>query len=415
MRGFTKAGRNIALALLLLLALLPAAAAAAISLSAEADKASVQAGDTVEVVITVSGKGISIAEGVFTYDPAVLTYLESEGGASDGFLNLISAQKGGAGTLVARIRFTAAAAGDAKVEATIEKVLGYDGTEQEGAKASVSVTVAAPAPTPAPTPLDYAAQGVAAQNVKDAPESMYIWRSLENVTVPSRYSLTTLTYHGEEVAAAKVEDSDAPTLLYLSNAAGDTGGYYIYDEAADTLYPYRTVSSVSKSYILLEPDGSVALPEGFAETTLAIDEKEYPAWKSQDAQGEIYLLYARNPDGEVGYFLYNAADESMQRYAVMPARPAQPVLPENAPDPAAATPAPEQQEEAPGEDEIILRRPVFYLLCGAIVLLIAVIAGLLIAQAIERKRRRRRAAERRAAQRRAERELERMQFHDKDL
>lgn len=383
MNEFISNKRIIVLTLAMLLLLLPAVAFASASISMAADNTDVRPGDTVEVAITVSGEGMAIAQGSFTYDPAVLTYSESEGGASDGFLNLVSAQKGGADTLTARIRFTAVGAGSTQIKASIEKILGYDGKEQEGASASVSISVSAPAPTPAPTPLNYAATGVLAQNVKNAAENMYIWRSLENVTVPSGYSVTTLAYHGETVAVAKVEDSDAPTLLYLSNAVGDVGGYYIFDAAADTLYPYQTVSSVSKSYILLEPDGSVALPEGFEATTLMIGDKECAAWKSQDAQGDVYLLYARNPDGEVGYYVYNADDESLQRYAVMPARPVQPSLPPEL----QMTPAPEQAQAIPEQTTITLNRTAFYLLCGGGALLLIVVAVLLTARFTEKKRR----------------------------
>ena len=385
MKEFIRNRKTFVLALTLLLLLLPAVASALVSISTAADYTDVQPGDTVEVIITVSGRGMAIAQGSFTYDPAVLTYAESEGGASDGFLNLVSAQKGGSDTLTARLRFTAAGAGSTQIEASIEKVLGYDGNEQEGTKASVSVSVSAPAPTPVPTPLNYAAEGVLAQKVKNASQSMYIWRSLENVTVPSGYSVTTLIYHGETVAAAKVEDSDVPTLLYLSNAVGDVGGYYIFNAAEDTLYPYQTVSSVSKSYILLEPDGSVVLPEGFEDTTLMIGEKEYAAWKSQDAQGEVYLLYARNPDGEVGYYVYNAEDESLQRYAVMPARPVQPSLPPEI----QMTPAPEQAAASPEQaNEITLSRTAFYLLCGGGALLLIAVVALHTARFSEKKRRR---------------------------
>ncbi len=384
MKCFIRDKKVFAFVLALLLVLLPAVASAAVTISAAADQANVLPGDTVEVAVTVTGKDMAIAEGSFTYDPAVLTYTESEGGASDGFLNMLSAQKGGADTLTARIRFTAAGAGSTNIEVSIEKVLGYDGKEQGGATASVSVSVSALAPTPTPKPLNYAATGVPAQNVEGASESMYIWRTLENVTVPSRYSETTLTYHGETVAAAKVEDSDAPTLLYLSNAAGNIGGYYIFDAAADTLYPYQTVSSVSKSYILLEPDGSVALPEGFSETTLTIDETEYTAWKAQDAQGEIYLLYARNPDGEVGYYIYNFEDESLQRYAVLPARP---VLPSPLPE-VQVTPAPEQAAPIPAPEqpnEITLSKTAFYLICCGGALLLLAVVGLLVARSFEKK------------------------------
>lgn len=387
----------LALAALLLLSL-PAAAFADAALSIKADKESIQHGDTVEVTITVSGSAMAIAEGSFTYDPAILKYEESEGGASDGFLNLVSAEQGGAGTLVARIRFSAVGAGDVELNAAIDKIITYDGKEQAGGAASVKITVAAPAPTPTPTPIDYAKEGVEAQNVQGASEGMYIWRTLENVTIPSRYTESTLDYHGETVAAATVEDSDAPVLLYLSNATGDVGGYYIYD--SDTLYPYRTLNSISKAYILLEPDGSVALPEGFTETTLTVGEAEYKAWKATDAQGDIYLLYARNPDGEVGYYVYNPLDESFQRYAVMPARPMEPTLP---PENVQATPAPEQSA-APGDDADETATPgntLFYIICGVAALLLIAVVGLLILRSVEDKRRRRRAAARRAERERA--------------
>ena len=335
--------KKLAMGLALALLMLPATAFAT-TVEAVADKTSVQAGDTVEVVITVQGEDMSIAEGSFTYDPAVLTFTEGEGGASDGFLNLVSVEQGGTDTLKARIVFTAAGEGTANVEAKIEKVLDYDGEEQEGAQASVSIGVSAPAPTPTPEPLDYAKEGVPAQNVQGASEAMYIWKNLENVTIPSRYSETTLEYHEETVAAVQVPDSDAPTLLYLSNQTGDQGGYYIYNAAQDLLYPYMTISSVSKSYIILEPDGSVPLPEGFEETTITIDEREYKAWKATRSRVSICCMPG-TPDGEVGYYVYNPLDESLQRYAVMPARPVQPTL---AP---VATPAPAVPEVTPAPQE----------------------------------------------------------------
>ncbi|HMM30504.1 MAG TPA: cohesin domain-containing protein [Clostridia bacterium] len=401
--------KRLALLLFVVLLIVPASALAAASLSAEADAKSIQAGDTVNVTITVSGKNMSVAEGIFTYDPAVLAFSESTDGVSDGFFNLVSAQKGGSNTLSARISFTALGAGSANIEISLEKVLGYDGKEQGSAQASVTVSVAQPQATPTPTPLNYANEGVLAQNVKGAAENMYIWRSLENVTLPSRYQETTLNYHGETVAAATVPDSDAPTLLYLSNAAGSLGGYYIYNQTADTLYAHQTVSSVSKTYILLEPDGMVPLPEGFTETTITIDEKDYTAWKAQDAQGDVYLLYARNSNGEVGYYAYNPADESFQRYAVMPARPAQPTLPPEATaEPVPATPVPEPATPAPEHTGTIsVNSTLFYAVCGAAALLFLLMVAFVTLRLVEDARRKRKAAQRKAERERAKaRELE---------
>lgn len=398
MKGNKLFKRVFAVTAAVMLALLPAAAFAAVEASAAADKTAVQAGDIVEVTITVAGKELAAAEGTYSYDPALLTYTESEGGASDGFISMVSAQKDGSDSLTARIKFTASGAGNAEVTFDITKVLDYDGDEAGTAKGSVVITVqAAPASTePTPAPINYAAEGVAAVNLT-SDQPMYIWRTLENVTVPSKYTETTLDYHGETVAAAIVEDSDAPTLLYLSNAAGDVGGYYIYDADKDTLYPYQTVNSVSKSYILLQPDGSVALPAGFSETSITIDEKPVTAWVSQDAQGDIYLLYGRNPDGEVGYYLYNPQDESLQRYAVMPARPTQPVLPEA--EETAPVEEPPADESVTGEG-ITLPRPVFYGVCGLVAALVITIIAMAVSSAREKARRKRRAEQRRAERKR---------------
>ncbi|MDL2235931.1 hypothetical protein LJC07_07305 [Christensenellaceae bacterium OttesenSCG-928-L17] len=392
MKQFKNIQKTCSLVLAFLLILLPAGIAAAVSMDAKASDANVQAGDTVDITITVTGKGMSIAQGVFTYDPGLLHFVEGEG-ASDGFLNLVSAEKGGSDTLSARIRFTAAAAGTANIAFTLETVTGYDGKNQDTAttSASVSISAASEAPASTPAPPNYATAGVLAQNVKGATESLYIWKTLENVTIPSRYTETTLVYHGETVAAAKVEDSDAPTLLYLSNVTGEAGGYYIFNEASDTLYPYRTVNSVSKSYILLEPDGSVPLPDGFAAATLMIGETEYAAWKSGDAQNEVYLLYARNPAGEVGYYIYNPADESLQRYAVLPAHTINPV-PEGENPPSTEPEQPDKTET----NTVTLSRTAMFLICGVAVLFLLATVGLLILRNVEKARRKRRAAQRKA-------------------
>ena len=75
--------------------LLPTVAFAAVEAEAKADKATVKEGETIEVTVTVTGEDMALAEGVFTYDPSLLKFEESDGGASDGFI----AMPGGAGTL----------------------------------------------------------------------------------------------------------------------------------------------------------------------------------------------------------------------------------------------------------------------------------------------------------------------------
>ena len=135
--------RVLSLVAMLLLVALPAMAFAAPELTATADKTSVTAGDTVVVTVTLAGKKLSAAEGEFSYDPSLLTFTEGDGGASDGRIALVSAEKDGASSLSARITFTAAGAGEAKVDFNITKALSYSGEDQGAATASVTVSIAA--------------------------------------------------------------------------------------------------------------------------------------------------------------------------------------------------------------------------------------------------------------------------------
>lgn len=385
-------------ALMLALSLLVFCATALADMEAGADKTSVQEGDEVAITLTVTGKDLSVAKGEFTYDPALLSFKEGDG-ASDGFFALYSAEKDGSATLRARIVFTALAAGEAKVDFTLTSLVNYKGSALDTESASVTVSIAAAPVEPTPTPKDYSssALSVKAENVQGSTVDMYVWRSIENVTIPSRYTEADVTYKGETVKGATVSNSDAPTLLYLSDATGGNAGYYIYDAAHDTLYPYQTVSTVSKSYILLIPDGSVSVPAGFTETTLTIDDEAVQAWKSADAQGELYLLYARNPDGEVGFYLYNPEDESLQRFAVLPARPVVTPVPATTPAPVTdlvpqeTVPVPAQQPEG----QIALNPALFWALAGAAALFLILFGGTLAYHLADKARRKKRAAERR--------------------
>ena len=222
-----------AIILSLLIMLICSAAYADASLDAQADKAQVSAGDTVTVTITLKGDKLAAAEGSFAYDTSLLSFEEAEGGAGDGYISMVSLSKGGESSLSARITFKALAEGNAEVAFSITKILNYSGKEQGTAEQKAAVAILpGPEPTPTPEPISYAKEGVKAKNVEG---DMFVWRSIENVTIPSRYTESEYTYHGETVAAAAVADSDAPLLLYVTDDTGAIGGYHIYDEVKDRL------------------------------------------------------------------------------------------------------------------------------------------------------------------------------------
>ncbi len=369
------------------------AAALATDMSVTADSTSVKAGDTVTLTVTVSAENIAVANGVFTYDPALLTYISSNGGASDGMINMVSAQKGGASSLTAVIKFAAIGAGEAIVNVSMDSVLSYDETALETAQAGVSIKVAASDAAATQTgeskpPVNLTQTGVAADNVEGATVPMYIWRSLNSLTLPSGYVDRQVTYKGEYVGGAAIPDSEDIMLLYLSDEKGENAGYYIYDEAKNTLFPYITVLSVSANFTVMQPDETVVVPEGYEKTTFVRKEKEVPAWIAKGADGSVYLVYVRTASGEKGFFLYNVEDESMQRYMAPPGTgtAAEPAA-QPAQEPTAA-PVSAQGEEG----KIVLDKMLFFVICGAGALLIAAVIVLMIMYISKSTRSKRRAA-----------------------
>lgn len=366
--------------------------ALATDISVKADATSVKVGDTVTVTVVVSAEHIAVADGSFTYDPALLTYVSSNGGASDGSINMVAAQEGGASSLTAVIKFAAIGQGEAVVNVSMDSVLSYDEQVLENAEAGVSITVAAadaaaPGTEPSVPPINLAQTGVAAENVEGAAAQMYIWRSLSSLTLPSGYVDKQVTYKGEFVGGAAIPDSEDLTLLYLSEETGENAGYYIYNEEKNTLFPYYTLLSVSASYTIVKPEEGIAAPEGFEETTLTWKEKQMPAWTQKGSDGTVYLVYVRNAAGEKGFYLFSTEDESLQRYkgAALSA-PAQPTAEPSAEPSSAPVSAP---ADIGG---FAIDQTLFYALCGACAVLAAAVIVLAVLYTSKKSRSKRRAA-----------------------
>jgi len=333
-----------------ILTALPTLAFAA-DISVAADSTSVTVGDTVTVTVTVQASHIAVADGVFTYDPALLSYVSSTGGASDGYINLVSLQEGGASSLTTVIKFAAIGDGEAIIDVSIENTLSYDGESLGSAQAGVSIAVASNDSTPETDGeggtipvLDLSQTGIAAQNVLGTDAQMYIWPSLRNLSLPSGFTDRQVKYNDEYVGGAAIPDIEDILLLYLSQASGENAGYYIYDTQNDVFFPYLTVTSISAKFTLLWPSESIEIPDGLLQTTLTIGEQEMPAWTYPGSSESVYLVYVRSSSGEVGFYLYNTADRSLQRYnANMQTSPAPQVTPQPSPTAApTATPAPTQ-------------------------------------------------------------------------
>lgn len=340
------------------------------SITASADNTSVKAGDSVTVTVVVSGSKLAAVQGSFTYDPAILTYVSATGGAGDGTLSMISAEKGGSASMTAVIKFTATGAGESAIEFSADSAYDYSGAQLGASKAGVSITVTGPDCSDAPA-IDLSVTGVPASNVEGATEDMYIWRSLTELTLPSGYADRQVSYNGEYVGGAAIADTEEPLLLYLSNVFGENGAYYIYDTTENLLYPYTTLSASSASYTIIRSNG-VTPPEGYEPAVFQLSEtKSIDAWLPLGGDGSVYLVYARASDGTVGFYIYDVENRSIQRYMAPPIVPTPEPTPEPTPDPSVVS----------------MGKPVYYAMLGGIGVLVIALIVALVLPALDRKRR----------------------------
>ena len=130
--------------------------------------------------------------------------------------------------------------------------------------------------------------------------------------LPEGYTQSTCTYGGSEVQCGNGNDL---TLLYLQGA-DENGAVYIYITESGVLSPYVTIDVTAKSILVLPPDESVQIPDGFMETTIQLNgtyKVQGWVWKS-DEQQKYCVVYGMNESGEKSLYRYDIAEKTFQRY-----------------------------------------------------------------------------------------------------
>lgn len=122
----------------------------------------------------------------------------------------------------------------------------------------------------------------------------------------------------------------------------------------------------SGRYQILEPDSSIAIPEGYKQVTLIISEIQFNAYVPvKDEDSDFLLIYAENEYGETGFYQYDRIEKTLQRYH-----------PNNAAlDTPASTDPSQQQDDGKGNNERLNKAVIVIVILGSLcgLLMIAVV------------------------------------------
>ncbi len=306
-------------------------------------KATVGQSFTVNVIFRGNGVNIGSLDAAITYDTSKLTCtsISSAAVTSDagGRVMVSYFNIDGASSLQVSLTFTAKTAGTASVQASVSGC-----TDQElnpigsYSGASVNVTVSnpvAPSSQQSSRPSSSqssrpsssrpsSSQSSSSSSVVDEPQvtpltvtvdgkSKYVVCSLVGIEPPAEFEIAQDEYQGQTVDVARSTVQDI-LLMYLTDTDG-TGGFYRFNRAANTFYPFLRITVNAARYTAAERPETVKIPTGWTATTVTFGDQDIPAYQSDDPAYEgFYLVYAANGQGEVNFYLFDIEDGTMQRY-----------------------------------------------------------------------------------------------------
>lgn len=128
------------------------------------------------------------------------------------------------------------------------------------------------------------------------------------------FTLTSCTMNGTDIPAYKHNNADI-TLAYLMSEEGQ-GSYFIYHTDDNTFSAFIPILLGSKEYVVMTEPADTNF-ENYVKTTVPIENYNVDAWNVLSTGGEqsdFYLIYAVNPDGNEQWYVYDAKENTMQRY-----------------------------------------------------------------------------------------------------
>ncbi|MBR7019513.1 MAG: cadherin-like beta sandwich domain-containing protein [Lachnospiraceae bacterium] len=223
------------------------------------------------------------------------------------------------------------------------KVTAEDGKTTKTYKITVTrgpapTSTPTPSPTPSPSPSPSATPTPGLTVPIDGQELTL----MDQITVelPEGFSAEDTDVDGYHVAVASSENEDTK-LVQLSD-----GKLYTFAKADDgtiTCAPYITLGGDARRYLYIGKPDSEEVPQGFSESEVTAFGERIPAYCA-DADSTMFLSYLRSPEGNEGWYLIDAKEQTIQRYSDALYTVKEEIPPEEQPEPT-PTETPDEPEQ----------------------------------------------------------------------
>ena len=149
---------------------------------------------------------------------------------------------------------------------------------------------------------------------KHIPEiNKYLMQDFSLVTIPEGFEESVAMFREQKIAVLKGIAKDLMLVCLADDVQGINAKLYLFTEASGTITDYVNITSTQKIYTIIPAPDDYQGPEGYVPTTLDINGSGVRAWVKGEGT-DFYVVFAMNWDGETALYVYDAKEQTMQRF-----------------------------------------------------------------------------------------------------
>lgn len=277
---------------------------------------SAAAGENVTVTAKVNANDAILGDIdiTVTYDSSILKFVSGTNATgADGTVNLTLKGDGASQEAAFSMEFTALKEGTASLQAAAYTAFLSNDESLNLVLGTSAVTIQGGTPV---TTEETAGQTSSVDGLQvDVDGTRYtVNANFSEAVIPNGFVAADTELDGK-TTKAMLQESSGQYLYYLTDSEGNSD-YFLYstDDGSFTATEVVDVNPDVTLFLMNHKDKE-GLPSEFKETTTTVAGKEFTAWNNV-SNTDYYLVYALSSEGTKGYYQYDTAEKTYQRYEV---------------------------------------------------------------------------------------------------
>lgn len=243
-----------------------------------------------------------------SYDSSYLRFIEGDGVTqnSEGQLTYTGSGNGSKDRVEFTMQFQALAKGTTRIEQGTATVTNRQNATVTCEAGYADITIAEGDPS-----LITSSSGASSDGIEIGGTAYTISTSFSESSVPAGFMASEVTYK-DATYQGIIQQNGTVQGLYLTSSEGKSA-FFLYNATKDSFYPCEEIMiSEDKSIVMLADISGITLKKKYDEASMSINGTEFPVWLVPD-RDNFYVVYASDNEGNSGFYLYDAQDNTYQR------------------------------------------------------------------------------------------------------